>query len=78
MRRSRLLSLCLTILRIGLAIAGGMFGGVVGFGLWTMVGLLLGLVGLVLWIFLMVKGLPARKLSAFLLLPELLTESLAS
>ncbi len=33
----------LTILRIGLAIAGGMFGGVVGFGLWAMVGLLLGL-----------------------------------
>jgi uncharacterized membrane protein len=46
----------LTILRIGLAIAGGMFGGVIGFGLWATIGLLLGLVGLVLWIFLMVKA----------------------
>jgi len=46
----------LTILRIGVAIAGGMFGGVIGFGLWATIGLLLGLVGLVLWIFLMVKA----------------------
>jgi uncharacterized membrane protein len=46
----------LTILRIGIAIAGGMFGGMIGFGLWATAGLLLGLVGLVLWIFLMIKA----------------------
>jgi uncharacterized membrane protein len=46
----------LTILRIAIGISGGMFGGVVGFGLWATIGLLLGLVGLVLWIFLMVKA----------------------
>jgi uncharacterized membrane protein len=46
----------LTILRIGLLIVGGMFGGVVGFGLWASLGMLLALVGLILWILLMVKA----------------------
>jgi uncharacterized membrane protein len=46
----------LTILRIGLVIVGGMFGGVVGFGLWASLGMLLALVGLILWILLMVKA----------------------
>jgi uncharacterized membrane protein len=46
----------LTVIRIGLSIFGSMLGGVVGFGLWASLGLLLGLVGLVLWILLMVKA----------------------
>src|SRR6266404_6831672 len=46
----------LTILRIGLAIAGGIFGGVAGFGAMVALGALIGLVGLVLWIFLMVQA----------------------
>jgi uncharacterized membrane protein len=46
----------LTILRIGVSIFGSMLGGIVGFGLWASIGLLLGLVGLVLWILLMVKA----------------------
>ena len=46
----------LTILRIGLSIMTGMTGGFVGFGLWAAASMLLGLVGLVLWILLMVKA----------------------
>jgi len=46
----------LTILRIGLSIMTGMTGGFVGFGLWAAVSMLLGLVGLILWILLMVKA----------------------
>jgi len=45
----------LTILRIGLGIVMGI-GGFVGFGLWALVSMVLGLVGLVLWILLMVKA----------------------
>ena len=45
----------LTIIRIGLGIVMGI-GGFVGFGLWALVSMVLGLVGLVLWILLMVKA----------------------
>jgi uncharacterized membrane protein len=45
----------LTILRIGLGIIMG-FGGVVGFGLWALISMVLGLLGLVLWILLMIKA----------------------
>ncbi len=45
----------LTIIRIGLGVVMGI-GGVVGFGLWALVSMVLGLVGLVLWILLMVKA----------------------
>jgi uncharacterized membrane protein len=45
----------LTILRIGLGIVMGI-GGFVGFGLWALVSMALGLVGLVLWILLMIKA----------------------
>ena len=45
------------ILRIGLLFMGGMVGGgVVGWGVLGMLGLLIGLLTLVLWIFLMVKA----------------------
>ena len=46
----------LTVLRIGLGIVSGIFGGVAGFGAMVALGALIGLVGLVLWIFLMVKA----------------------
>ncbi len=46
----------LTIIRIALGVMGGMMGGVLGFGLMSMIALLIGLVSLVLWIFLMVKA----------------------
>jgi len=46
----------LTILRIGIGIVGGMFGGVTGFGAIVALGAVTGLVGLVLWILLMVKA----------------------
>jgi len=47
----------LMILRIGLLFMGGMVGGgVVGWGVLGMLGLLIGLLTLVLWIFLMVKA----------------------
>lgn len=46
----------LTILRIGIGIVGGMFGGVTGFGAIVALGAITGLVGLVLWILLMVKA----------------------
>jgi uncharacterized membrane protein len=45
----------LTIIRIGFGIVMGI-GGVVGFGLWALVSMLIGLVGLILWILLMVKA----------------------
>jgi uncharacterized membrane protein len=45
----------LTVIRIGLGIVMGI-GGFVGFGLWALVSMVLGLVGLVLWILLMVKA----------------------
>ena len=46
----------LTIIRIALMIMGTTIGGVIGFGLLGMVSLLISLLGLVLWIFLMVKA----------------------
>jgi uncharacterized membrane protein len=46
----------LTVLRIGLAIVSGMFGGLMGFGAMVALGSVIALVGLVLWIFLMVKA----------------------
>jgi len=45
----------LTILKVGLGIIMGI-GGFVGFGLWAMISMVLGLVGLVLWILLMIKA----------------------
>ncbi len=46
----------LTIVKIALAVMGTMVGGLLGFGVMSMIGLLVGLVTLVLWIFLMVKA----------------------
>jgi uncharacterized membrane protein len=46
----------LTVLRIGLAIMGGMTGGLVGWGVYSMISLILGLLTLVLWVLLMVKA----------------------
>jgi uncharacterized membrane protein len=45
----------LTILKVGLGIVMGI-GGFVGFGLWAMISMVLGLLGLVLWILLMIKA----------------------
>ena len=45
----------LTILKVGLGIVMGV-GGFVGFGLWAMISMVLGLLGLVLWILLMIKA----------------------
>jgi uncharacterized membrane protein len=45
----------LTVLRIGWGIMTG-FAGIFAFGLWAMVSILIGLLGLVLWILLMVKA----------------------
>ena len=45
----------LTILKIGFGIVIGV-GGIVGFGLWAMISMLLGLLTLVLWILLMIKA----------------------
>jgi len=45
----------LTVLKIGLGIIMGL-GGFVGFGLWAMISMVLGLLGLVLWILLMIKA----------------------
>jgi uncharacterized membrane protein len=45
----------LTILRIGLGMILGS-GGLIGFGLWAAISMLIGLVGFVLWILLMVKA----------------------
>jgi uncharacterized membrane protein len=47
----------LTIIRIGMMFMGGMMGGgMVGWGLLGMIGLVISLLGLVLWILLMVKA----------------------
>ena len=45
----------LTILKVGLGIVMGI-GGFVGFGLWAMISMVLGLLGVVLWILLMIKA----------------------
>jgi uncharacterized membrane protein len=45
----------LTLIRIGLGIVLSA-GGMVGFGLWALIGMVLGLTGLVLWILLMIKA----------------------
>jgi len=45
----------LTVIRVGLAIMIGS-GGLIGFGLWAMISLLISLVGVVLWILLMIKA----------------------
>src|SRR5712691_5693363 len=45
----------LTILRIGVGMIIS-FGGLLGFGLWAAISMLIGLVGLVLWILLMIKA----------------------
>jgi uncharacterized membrane protein len=45
----------LTILRIGVGMIIG-FGSLLGFGLWAAISMLIGLVGLVLWILLMIKA----------------------
>jgi uncharacterized membrane protein len=46
----------LTVLRIGLGFMGGVTGGLIGWGAYGALSLLLGLVGFVLWILLMVKA----------------------
>ena len=46
----------LTILRIGIGIVAGIFGGISGFGAIVGLGMLTSLVGLILWILLMVKA----------------------
>jgi uncharacterized membrane protein len=46
----------LTVIRIALGVMSTMIGGLIGFGVLAMIGMLVGLVGLVLWIFLMVKA----------------------
>jgi uncharacterized membrane protein len=46
----------LTILRIGIGIVGGIFGGISGLGAIVALGAVTSLVGLVLWILLMVKA----------------------
>jgi uncharacterized membrane protein len=47
----------LTIIRIGMIFMGGMMGGgVVGWGLLGMIGLVVSLLGLVLWVLLMIKA----------------------
>jgi uncharacterized membrane protein len=45
----------LTVIRIGLGIIMGI-GGFVGFGLWALVSMVLGLLTVILWIFLMIKA----------------------
>src|SRR5580704_4753774 len=45
----------LTVIRIGLGIIMGI-GGFVGFGLWALISMVLGLLGVVLWILLMIKA----------------------
>jgi uncharacterized membrane protein len=45
----------LTVLRIGVGMIVG-FSGLLGFGLWAALSMLIGLVGLVLWILLMIKA----------------------
>jgi uncharacterized membrane protein len=46
----------LTIIRIGLMFMGGITGGIVGWGFVGVITLVISLIGLILWIFLMVKA----------------------
>ena len=46
----------LTILRIGLGFMGGMTGGVIGWGAYGILSMIIGLLTLVLWVLLMVKA----------------------
>ena len=46
----------LTILRIGLAMMGGITGGLIGWGFYSMLSIILGLLTLILWILLMIKA----------------------
>jgi len=46
----------LTVIRIGLIVIHGMIGGIFGYGLLGMLEVILGLIGLVLWILLMIKA----------------------
>jgi len=46
----------LTVAQIALDVMGRMIGGLVGFGVLSLIGMLVGLIALVLWIFLMVQG----------------------
>ena len=46
----------LTIIRIGLSVLHGVVGGFIGWGMISLIGLAISLVGLVLWIVLMVKA----------------------
>jgi uncharacterized membrane protein len=46
----------LTVIRIGLVVIHGLIGGIFGYGLLTMLEVIIGLIGLVLWILLMVKA----------------------
>ncbi|HWX91331.1 MAG TPA: DUF4870 domain-containing protein [Terriglobales bacterium] len=46
----------LTVIRIGLVVIHGMIGGIFGYGLLGMLEVILGLIGLVLWILLMIKA----------------------
>jgi len=46
----------LTVIRIGLIVMSSLIGGIFGYGLLSMLGLVIGLVGLVLWILLMIKA----------------------
>jgi uncharacterized membrane protein len=45
----------LTLLKIGFGIVMG-FGGAVGFGLWALISMVLGLLTVILWILLMIKA----------------------
>ena len=46
----------LTVIRIALGVMSGMIGGLLGYSVLGMIGMLVGLLGLVLWVFLMVKA----------------------
>jgi uncharacterized membrane protein len=46
----------LTVIRIGLILMNGFLGGIIGWGLLTGVGLIVGLITFVLWILLMIKA----------------------
>jgi len=46
----------LTVIRIGLVVIHGLIGGIFGYGLLGMLEVILGLIGLVLWILLMIKA----------------------
>src|SRR5256885_9981204 len=46
----------LTVIRIALGVMSGMIGGLLGYSVLGMIGMLVGLLGLGLWVFLMVKA----------------------